>query len=62
MGFEMVLNPLTKRFIRKGGGLHSKLVRDGVIDEEGKPIKTDEPIEVSIEKVVHQPKFKIIKN
>ncbi len=63
MGFELILNPLTKKFIRKAGPTHAKLVRNGLLDEDGKPPKVEDPktIEVTADKI-HLPKFKIIKN
>lgn len=63
MGFELVYNPVSKRFIRKGGNLHVRLVRDGIIDTDGQPIKKEEPIEINLDKPpIHQAKYKITKN
>ena len=63
MGFSLVYNPISKRFIRQGSPTHMRLVRDNIIDAEGQPIKKEEPIEINLDKPpIHTAKYKITKS
>ncbi len=45
MAWDMVINPLSKRMIRKGSVLHIKLMKRGIMDENGgieqKPVESE---------------------